>query len=182
LVINSRSRLGGLLRPEDYPTSQEILDKFGFETKVMPLPDADDFRVSLGDEEKDRVKREIAASVEASLTVASRELWQRMYEAVSHMAERLSAYRETEQGVENPFRNSIVTNLVKLTDVMPRLNVTGEPELERLTEQVRASLLVDPAELRKSESVRADTAIKASRIVAQMSAYMAGYQLAGVTS
>jgi hypothetical protein len=44
-----------------------------------------------------------------------------MYEAVSHMAERLSAYKETEQGVENPFRDSIVTNLVKLMDVMPRL-------------------------------------------------------------
>jgi hypothetical protein len=182
LVITSRSRLGGLFRPEDYPTSREILDKFGFETKVMPLPDADDFRVSLGDEEKDRVKRLIAASVEASLTVASRELWQRMYEAVSHMAERLSAYKATEEGIECPFRDSIVTNLVKLVDVMPRLNVTCDPELERLTEQVRASLLVDPAELRKSEGIRADTAIKASRIVAQMSAYMAGYQLAGVTS
>ena len=169
LVIESRSRLGGLFRAEDYPTSREIRDKFGFETKVMPLPDADDFRVSLGDEERDRIKRQITASVEASLTVASRELWQRMYEAVSHMAERLSAYKTTEQGVEHPFRDSIVTNLVKLVDVMPRLNVTGDPELERLTDQVHASLLVDPAELRKSESVRADTAIKAARIAQQMS-------------
>src|SRR5215472_6681338 len=70
LVVDSRSRLGGLFRPEDYPTSKEIHDKFAFETKVMPLPDASDFRVSLGDEEKDRIKRQITASVEASLTVA----------------------------------------------------------------------------------------------------------------
>jgi hypothetical protein len=105
-----------------------------------------------------------------------------MYEAVSHMADRLSAYKATDQGVEHPFRDSIVTNLVKLVDVMPRLNVTGDPELERLTSQVRASLLVDPAELRKSESVRADTAMKAARIATQMAAYMAGYQLAAVAS
>src|SRR5581483_8847835 len=182
LVIDSRSRLGGLFRPEDYPTSKEIRDKFAFETKVMPLPDANDFRVSLGDEEKDRIKRQITASVEASLTVASRELWQRMYEAVSHMADRLSAYKATDQGIEHPFRDSIVTNLVKLVDVMPRLNVTGDPELERLTSQVRASLLVDPAELRKSESVRTDTAMKAAKIATQMAAYMAGYQLAAVAS
>jgi hypothetical protein len=182
LVIESRSRLGGLFRAEDYPTSKEIRDKFGFETKVMPLPDADDFRVSLGDEERDRIKRQITASVEASLTIASRELWQRMYEAVSHMAERLSAYKTTGQGVEHPFRDSIVINLVKLVDVMPRLNVTHDPELEWLTDQVRASLLVDPAELRKSESVRAETATKAARIAQQMSAYMAGYQLAAVAS
>jgi len=182
LVIKSRSRLGGLFRPEDYPTCGEIREKFGFETRVMPLPDAGDFRVSLGDEEKDRVKRQIAASVEASLTVASRELWQRMYEAVSHMAERLSAYKATDQGVETPFRNSIVTNLVKLVDVMPRLNVTGDAELERLTKQVRASLLVDPAELRKSESVRAETAMKAANISRQMRTYMVGYQQAAVVS
>jgi hypothetical protein len=146
----------------------------------MPLPDANDFRVTLGDEEKDRIKRQIAASVEASLTVASRELWQRMYEAVSHLAERLTAYKVTDQGVEHPFRHSIVTGLVKLVDVMPRLNVTGDPELERLTFEVRASLLVNPAELRKSESLRADTAMQASKIANQMSAYISGYQLAAV--
>jgi hypothetical protein len=50
----------------------------------------------------------------------------------------LSAYKTTEQGVEHPFRDSIVTNLVKLVDVMPRLNVTGDPELERLTAQLAA--------------------------------------------
>jgi hypothetical protein len=105
-----------------------------------------------------------------------------MYEAVSHMAERLSAYKATEQGVEHPFRDTIVSNLVKLVDVMPRLNVTGDPELKRLTEQVRASLLVDATELRKSESVRTETAMQAARIARQMNAYMARYQLAEVAS
>jgi hypothetical protein len=111
LVLESRSRLGGLFRAEDYARPKDIREKFAFETKVMPLPDANDFRVSLGHEEKDRIKRQIAASVEASLTVASQELWQRMYEAVSHLAERLTAYKVTDQGIECPFRDSIVTNL-----------------------------------------------------------------------
>jgi len=47
---------------------------------------------------------------------------------------------------------------VKLVDVLPKLNVTGDPELERLAADVRASLLVDPQELRESESVRNETA------------------------
>ena len=66
--------------------------------------------------------------------------------------------------------------------VESRHYITGDPELERLTSQVRASLLVDPAELRKSESVPTDTAMKASRIAQQMSAYIAGNQLAAVAS
>ena len=78
----------------------------------------------------------------------------------------------TDDGVEHPFRDSVITNLVKLVDVLPKLNVTGDPELERLAAQVRASLLVDPQELRKSESVRTETAKAASDIANRMAAYM----------
>jgi hypothetical protein len=175
LVEEAKVRLGGLFRPEDYPSANELCCKFSFETKVMPLPDAGDFRVTLGDEEKERIKRQITAAVEASLQVASRELWQRLYEAVSHLAERLQAYKVTDEGVEHPFRDSVVTNLVKLVDVLPKLNVTGDPELERLAAQVRASLLVDPQELRESELVRSETAKNATAIAQRMAAYMGVY-------
>ena len=177
LVEQAKVRLGGLFRPEDYPAPDELRRKFSFETKVMPLPDAGDFRVTLGDEERDRIKRQIAATVEASLQVASRELWQRLYEAVSHLAERLQAYKVTKEGVEHPFRDTIITKLIKLVDVLPKLNVTSDPELERLASEVRDSLLVDPQELRKSESIRNETAKAASAIADRMSAYMCGYSL-----
>jgi hypothetical protein len=182
LVEEAKRRLGGLFRPGDYPAPDELRSKFSFETKVMPLPDAGDFRVALGDEEKERIKRQITAAVAASLQVASRELWQRLYEAVSHLAERLQAYKVTEQGVEHPFRDSVVTNLVKLVEVLPKLNVTGDPELERLAAQVRASLLVDPQELRKSESVRTETANAATAVAKRMAAYMAGYSVPVTTT
>jgi hypothetical protein len=178
LVEHAKVRLGGLFRPEDYPAPYELRRKFSFETKVLPLPDAGDFRVTLGDEEKERIKRQITATVEASLQVASRDIWQRLYEAVCHLAERLQAYKVTEEGVEHPFRDSVVTNLVKLVDVLPKLNVTGDPELERLTAQVRTSLLVDPQELRKSESVRTETAKAATAICQRMAGYMSGYLIA----
>jgi hypothetical protein len=177
LVEQAKVRLGGLFRPEDYPAPDELRSKFSFETKVMPLPDAGDFRVTLGDEEKERIKKQIAAAVEASLQVASRELWQRLYEAVSHLAERLKAYKVTDDGIEHPFRDSVVTNLVKLVDVLPKLNVTGDPELERLATQVRASLLLDPQELRKSELIRSETARAATAISERMAAYMSGYSI-----
>jgi len=175
LVEEAKVRLGGLFRSEDYPPPDELRSKFSFATKVMPLPDAGDFRVALGDEEKERIKRQITAAVEASLQVASRELWQRLYDAVSHLAERLQAYKVTGQGVEHPFRDSVITNLVKLVDVLPKLNVTADPELGRLAAEVRASLLVDPQELRQSEAVRTETAKQAMVISARMSAYMSGY-------
>jgi len=182
LVKEASVRLGGLFRPGDYPAPDELRSKFSFETKVMPLPDAGDFRVTLGEEEKGRIKRQITAAVEASLQVASRDLWQRLYEAVSHLADRLSTYQVTEEGVEHPFRDSVVTNLVKLVDVLPKLNVTGDVELQRLSDQVRATLLVDPKDLRKSESVRTETAKAAADIAQHMAAYMAGYSVPTATT
>jgi len=94
---------------------------------------------------------------------------------VSHLAERLQAYKVTGAGVEHPFRDSVVTNLVKLVDVLPKLNVTADPELERLAAEVHASLLVDPQELRKSESIRTEIATTAAAIAKRMAAYMTGY-------
>jgi hypothetical protein len=189
LVADAKSWLGSLFRVEDYPgivqegqrlrllCPADLRSKFSFETTVMPLPDAEDFRVSLGEHEKERVKRQITATVEASLRVAARDLWQRLYEAVSHMSERLKAYKETEKKVEHPFRDTVVTNLVKLVDVLPKLNVTGDMELDRLSEQVRASLLVDPQKLRDFESIRNETANAAEAIAQQMKGYMAGYSV-----
>jgi hypothetical protein len=173
LVREARGRLGGLFRNEDYPATEELRNKFSFDTKVRPLPDAVDFRVTLGDEEKQRIKRQITIDIEASLQVGARELWHRLYEAVQHMADRLSAYKVTKEGVEHPFRDTVVTNLVKLVDVLPKLNITKDPELERLSEQVRTSLLVDPKELRQSDSARIETANKAAEIASRMAGYMA---------
>jgi hypothetical protein len=177
LVEQARTRLGGLFRQEDYPSSEELRGKFSFRTAVLPLPDAGDFRVTIGEEEKGRIQRQIAAEVEASIKVGSRELWYRLYEAVDHMSERLSAYRVGEQGVEHPFRDSVVSNLVKLVDVLPKLNVTGDPELERLTCEVRTCLLIDPKQLRESEALRLGTAKTAAEIAGRMAGYMAGYEI-----
>lgn len=176
-IDQARLRLGGLFRQADYPDPGELRAKFSFETKVMPLPDAGDFRVTLGDEEKERIKRQITLSVEASLQVGSRELWFRLYEAVQHMADRLAAYKVTGQGVEHPFRDTLVTNLVKLIEVLPKLNVTNDAQLARLAEQVRNSLLVDPTELRSSDIKRAETAKAAAEIAEHMAGYMTGYSI-----
>jgi hypothetical protein len=74
-------------------------------------------------------------------------------------------------------RDSVVTNVVKFVEILPKLNVTGDPELERLAAEVRTSLVVDPQELRKSESVRADTARAAAAIADHVAGYMAGYSV-----
>jgi hypothetical protein len=178
------SRLGTMFNIADYPGMrqengqlilaypQELRAKFSFDTDVKPLPDASDFRVALGDEDVQRIKRQIEASLAASLQVGTRELWQRLYKVVRHMSDRLTEYNATEEGKRRKLYDSWVTNIVEIVDVLPKLNITRDMELERMAADVRASLLVDPNELRKSEIARSDTAKAAAQIAARMAAYM----------
>ncbi len=183
-LVRNQSRLGTLFRVADYPGMrqegetlrflfpQELRDKFSFATDVKPMPDADDFRVNIGDEERERLKKQISESVQASLRAGTRDLWQRLYEVVRHMSTRMAEYNAAEDGKKPRLYKSMVTNVVEIVDVLPRLNISGDEELDRMTDTIRRSLLVDTEELRKSESLRTDTAKAATEIMQRMAAYM----------
>ena len=183
-LVRSQNRLGTLFKVEDYPGMRdengdlrftfpnELRERFSFETKVLPLPDAEDFRVSMGDQDRERIKRQIADSIQASLRVGTRELWQRLYKVVSHMSQRMTEYNAAGDGEKPRLYDSMITNIVEIVDVLPKLNIAGDTELDRMASEVRNSLIVDPKELRKSEAVRSDTAKAALDIAQRMAAYM----------
>lgn len=183
-LVRSQSRLGTLFKVDDYPGMRdeggglrfafpnELRERFSFETKVLPLPDVDDFRVALGDQDRERIKRQIAESIQASLRVGARELWQRLYKVVSHMSQRMAEYNAAADGQKPRLYDSMITNIVEIVEVLPKLNIAGDTELDRMACEVRRSLVVDPQELRKSETMRSDTAKAAVDIVQRMAAYM----------
>jgi hypothetical protein len=184
VLVTNQSRLGTLFKVEDYPgmrdeggrlrftVPEELRARFSFETKVLPLPDAADFRVSIGDQDRERIKRQIAESIQASLRVGTRELWQRLYKVVSHMSERMTEYNAAEDGNKPRLYDSMITNVVEIVDVLPKLNIAGDTELDRMAIEIRKSLVVDPQELRKSETMRSDAAKAAADIAQRMAAYM----------
>ena len=63
----------------------------------------------------------------------------------------------------------------RLAPQTAKLNIANDANLDRLAEQVRTSLLVDPKYLRTSECIRTNTANAADAIAQQMFSYMAGY-------
>jgi len=184
VLVTNQSRLGTLFKVEDYPGMRvedgklrflvpaELRAKFSFENKVLPLPDVNDFRVSMGDQDRDRIKRQIADSIQASLRVGSRELWQRLYKVVSHMSERMADYNSAQDGNRPRLYDSMITKIVEVVDVLPKLNIAGDTELEGMASEIRKSLVVDPQELRKSEIMRSNAAKAARDIAQQMAAYM----------
>jgi hypothetical protein len=90
------------------------------------------------------------------------------------MADRLRKYVVTENGVQNAFRDSLVGNVRELVDLLPALNITGDPVLTDITKRMRESLTVyDGDTLRASAAARIETAKAADDILATVSAFMA---------
>ena len=157
-----RPELNGLFREEDYPSVDKLRSKFGIKLEVLPIPSGADFRVQLSAEEQARVSREIDANVRESLTRGTEDLWKRLREVVAHMVDRLNE-------PESRFHGSLVSNIADLVEILPKLNVSGDADLNRFAEQIKERLCNYSAhDLKKNELLRAATANDASSIVAEM--------------
>lgn len=157
-----RPELNGLFREEDYPSAEKLRTKFGVKLEILPIPSGADFRVQMSAEEQARVSREIDARVRESLTRGTDDLWRRLREVVSHMMDRLNE-------PESRFHASLVTNIFDLVEILPRLNVNGDEDLNRFAEQVKQRLCNYSAQdLKKHDLFRVATAADAANLVAQM--------------
>lgn len=157
-----RPSLNGLFQAEDYPSADKLRKKFGVKLEVLPIPSGSDFRVDLSAEEQARVARDIDRGVRESLARGNDDLWKRLREVVSHMVERLN-------DPESRFHSSLVTNVIDLVDILPRLNVADDADLNRFATQIRDSLCNHSArDLKKNEDLRVATASEAAGIVTAM--------------
>jgi len=157
-----RPSLNGLFQADDYPSADKLRKKFGVKLEVLPIPSGSDFRVDLSAEEQARVARDIDRGVREALARGNEDLWKRLREVVSHMVERLNE-------PDSRFHSSLVTNVVDLVEILPRLNVADDPDLNRFAAQIRDGLCNHSArDLKKSEDLRVATASEAAGIVAAM--------------
>jgi hypothetical protein len=151
----------------DYPEAHEIADKFKMDMQVMPVPN-NDFRVNIADEELERIHDEVEARVKAAARGAMQDVWQRLYEKVKHFADKLNDPNAI-------FRDSTVNHLVELCELLPRLNVLDDPNLEAMRQEVGVKLAgYNPDTLRADVKVRQTVATEANDIAAKMAAFMGG--------
>jgi hypothetical protein len=166
LVAEAKVQLNGLFNADDYPSPSAIHNRFSFAVDVSPLPVAADFRVTLNDDEVATIKNSIEKRSQEKLETATRDLWQRLYEAINHMAKTL-------RDPEKIFKNTLVSNVQELANLLPRLNVTNDPKLAELCNQAKDSLCsVQPDALRNDSLLRAKTANNAADVLNALNGYI----------
>jgi len=125
-VEQARIELGKLFRIEDYPSKDQLRDRFSIRYRITPVPDADHFIARLASDDTERVKRDIESHIEEQLHDAVGDLYRRLAEAVERVSERLT---EDDNGKPLVFRDTMISNIRDLVDVVPRLNIFGDHRL-----------------------------------------------------
>ena len=167
LHADAQRFLGNLYNQADYPELHDIQRKFSMDMAVFPVP-SNDFRVSIGNAELEKIQQDVEARVENSAQQAMKEAWQRLYDRVKHMAEKLADPKAV-------FRDTLVENTKEVCSILSRLNFADDPDLETMRQQVEGSLANNhPESLRNDPDLRKNKAEEARAIMDKMGAFMGG--------
>lgn len=124
-------QLAAAFNPADYPHPDEIKRKFYCRMDISPLPTADDFRVNLGNAELNVIKDQIEAKTMDRIQAAQAEVIERIEKVVTNAVERMDAQvtADPEKRLP-PLHQSTFDNMIELVNMLPKLNITGDPNVK----------------------------------------------------
>lgn len=176
LIEKAREDLNGMFNETDYPSIGEIRDSFGFAVRVLPMPDAADFRASVGQGQIDQIKAEIEKTTRAALEGAMLDAWRRIIETCERVVEKLKAFKpatDTDKA-QNGFRDSLVEHVRDLVGLLPAFNLTADAKMTEITERLDRELCRHSVDVLKADpKLREATAKAAEAILADVSDYLA---------
>jgi Protein of unknown function (DUF3150) len=165
--VEERKRaLVNLFDSKDYPSADEIRSKFKLETKVFPVPEADDFRSDVLDADTiEDIKREIAETSDKVLDGAMADTKESLVKVIGHMSEKLASYK-SKKGERNFFTDSLVSNVRELAELLPAFNFNNDPAFDELAKRIQRELCTEePKTLRENDGVRASVKKSADAIL-----------------
>ena len=161
-------RMGSLFNMDDYPHPDHLRRRFYVNLDLDAVTEAGDFRVDLDKAELDHIRGDIEAGLNRRIETAMRDVWQRLSTILGHFADKMAS--------DSVFRNSTVSNLEEIVAMLPALNVTDDPELDRIGSEIRTYIIgYQPEDLRKDADIRSTAATQAQRIMDDMKGFMAAF-------
>jgi hypothetical protein len=148
-------KLGDLFSRDDYPTVETLRRKFAFSINYMPLPDAGDFRVDIGNEALNEVQQKYQDFYTKQYNTAMNDVWTRLHKALTSMSERLD-YTDKEN--KKIFRDTLVSNVTDMIELLRVCNVTNSSQMAAMADSLEEAMSgVTPDALRDDDTFRAET-------------------------
>ena len=165
LLAEAPVRLKSLYDPEDYPSIEEMRNKFGFRLVFSPVPDAGDFRLDLPKQELDAMRMQYESHANERVEAAMKDQWGKLHDMVARMSEKLI---EPEGDDKRRWHDTFITNAQEMCAMLTHLNITRDPELEAARRELeRAIAGVEIDHIKDDSAVREDVKIKLDAILKQ---------------
>ena len=172
VVNDARTTLGDLFVENDYPTPVDIAKKFSFKVTYLPVPQ-NDWRIEFGEEELAKLKLNMEDEFNTRLGDATKDIWLRIHEQLTHMYDRLTTFSKDEETGEIKmaiFKDSLFENLSSLVEVLPRLNITKDPAITEACKEL-TKLLAAPEDVRKDINLRNEKAVLVAEALNKFDAF-----------
>ena len=147
-VIQAETTLGDMFNKNDYPSVDTLRGKFNWRLSYIPMPDAGDFRVDIGNEQADAIREQCAEYYSTMFHQAIQEI----AEPLKNMSERLDYSNGEDKKV---FRDTLVSNVLTAIDL---LGVTTDPKFVKIKQELdHAFTGITPDALREDPYLRRTT-------------------------
>ena len=168
LITAQAMALGNMFKREDYPHPSDIEHRFRFNVNYMPVPSSGDFRVDIGNDAQEELRKKLSALADERVEHAMKDIKTRLLEHLKRMSDRLTV--DYVQGEAKPrvFHDSLLEGAHDLCEMAQSLNVINDPQLS----EARRALLsaignVDLKDLRKDLSARTEVKTQVDDILSK---------------
>jgi len=168
-VIKAQDKLGTMFNRDEYPTRDSLQDKFGFRISYVPLPDAGDFRIDIGNEAMTQIKSQYESHYTQAIQTAMNDLWHKLHDNLTTLVRQLEV---NEEGKGNRLYDSVFDRALELTEMLGTCNVTGDSQMEAMKRQLEQAFHVSFGlnldQIKRSPTLREDTRLKLTAAIATL--------------
>lgn len=165
----AKAEHNGTFDASDYPEVDELMESFYFRIEPLPVPDAAHFEGTLHSllgTDANSVNLRVADAMEE----AQKELMRRLIEPVRAMAAKLA--EQPKEGKDCPiFRDTLVENIKSITRLAPKLNLSGDRQIDEFVKDMEKLTVYEPEQLRKSNTLRKQTQENAAATLKRLEGY-----------
>ena len=162
----ARIALGEMFDASVYPPVARVMTKFRFEYNYMPVPERNDFRVDIANEQKQMLLDSCERFYTQQITKAVADRWEIARDKVVWLIDRMN---DSDDGKPKVFKESALLDAQSIIDLLDTFNITNDPALSKVASDLRsATKNLDAKSLRESESLRRATKQKLEEAIANL--------------
>lgn len=142
--------------------TDSLYEKFSLEVEFGTISDGDDIRASLTEADREAITQHITEQNTKKFTKAQEHIITSLHDCIMAIHERLSKD-------ENIFRDTLISNLKDLCDLIPKLNIANNPAITQLANEAKVKCCKwKSGDLRKNPTFRNEIAKEAGKILNSM--------------